>query len=255
MAFMDESTRVSVRNRTGMKMSPQHGRELLESIEGEAGIAPPPAGDGAGMSELRLSYIEEADSLGSIPPPTTAKGMAQAGMKWLKGQHPEVFLDKLAERAAFERSGARLYDGLLSKLIGDSHNGSAAPRGMTEQRVLEIRTQEEMHLHMVTECIEELGGDPTAQTPSADLVGVESLGLVQAISDPRTTLVQSLHTTLTAEMVDVAGWELLAQMAEGLGRTEMQERFLEALSHEEEHLISVREWYTEMTLKESGGSH
>jgi hypothetical protein len=34
----------------------------------------------------------------------------------LGGKEPIVFLDKLGERAAFERSGTRLYETLIAKL-------------------------------------------------------------------------------------------------------------------------------------------
>jgi ferritin-like metal-binding protein YciE len=98
-------------------------------------------------------------------------------------------------------------------------------------------------MYMLSECIKRLGADPTAQTPGADLVGIESQGLVQTVSDPRTTFGQSLHAVLVAELADVEAWDLLASLAEGMGEDEMAQNFRQALAQEQEHLAKVRSWY------------
>src|ERR687896_67908 len=59
---------------------------------------------------------------------------------------------------------------------------------LAETRVLYIREDEASHAALVRACIEQLGGDPTVQTPSADFIGVATAGFLQAASDPRTTL-------------------------------------------------------------------
>jgi hypothetical protein len=61
------------------------------------------------------------------------------------------------------------------------------------------------HFELVRCTIEMMGCDPTAQTPCADLVGVETLGLVQVLTDPRTTVAQCMNAILTAELADNAG--------------------------------------------------
>lgn len=63
----------------------------------------------------RLAYAEAAEALGSVPPPLSLKGVAKAGMAVLQGGAPSVFVDKLGERLAFERSGTRLYEALIIK--------------------------------------------------------------------------------------------------------------------------------------------
>ena len=50
-----------------------------------------------------------------MPPPTSLKGVAKTAVDMLKGSKPTVFIDKLGERAAFERTGTRLYQGALAK--------------------------------------------------------------------------------------------------------------------------------------------
>jgi rubrerythrin len=246
---MTKSLEMGLTNRTGMQRSPIHAKELLEGFDVVEGAVAVAEGDGAAMAELRIEYINEADPLGTIPAPVTVKGMAKAGAQMLKGDRPQMFIDKLAERLAFERSGTRLYDAVIAKYRGQAL--AAETEHVSQQRLLEIRDQEAQHFRLLAGCIEKMGGDPTAQTPCADLVGIESMGLMQAVSDPRTTFVQSLHSVLAAELIDVAGWDLLAQLADSIDQEEMAEQFRAALLEEQEHLNSVRGWYEALTLQES----
>lgn len=240
MAKSTDATRLGG-NRTGMQISPQHAKEMLENVDETLATQQ----DGAALAELRREYIMDAEPLGSIPPPATLKGKAKSGAKMLTGARPQAFIDKLAERLAFERGGARLYDAVLAKF-------SASPgevRGVTAGDLEQIRNEEIEHALLIQECIETLGGDPTAQTPGAALVGVETMGVLQAASDPRTTLAQTLHAALTAELVDNAGWETLIAMAEHVGQKDMAERFRGALQEEVQHLAMVRRWYNDLTLE------
>jgi rubrerythrin len=227
-------------NRTGMQTSPKHSKELSEIID----TLPTSEEDRAGIAAVRREYILDADPLGSVPPPATVKGMAKSGAKMLTGNRPQAFIDKLSERLAFERGGTRLYDAVLVKFMAMS---GELP-GVSEGDVLEIRNEEARHALLIKECLEQLGADPTAQTPCADLVGVETMGLMQAVTDPRTTLAQTLHAALSAELVDNDGWETLIAMAESMGQKQMAEKFREALQREVEHLTNVRSWYQQLTL-------
>jgi len=92
--------------------------------------------------------------------------------------------------------------------------------------------------------MEELGADPTAQTPSADVSGVASTGLVQVITDPRTTMPQSLTALLTAELTDNDGWQMLVDMVRLFDQDEMVKRFQLAQQQEAIHLGHVRHWLT-----------
>jgi rubrerythrin len=238
-----DATRLGA-NRTGLQMSPVHAREMLENVDAPALDL---SSDGADLAAVRREYVLEADPLGSVPAPGTLKGMVKSGAQAIVGNRPQAFIDKLAERLAFERGGARLYDAVLVKV----HAHAAELQGPAAADVEQIRNDETQHALLIRECIEQLGADPTAQTPSADLVGVETLGLLQAASDPRTTLAQTLHAALSAELVDGAGWESLIALAENLGQDQMAERFREALQQENQHLAMVKRWYNELTLETS----
>jgi len=227
-------------NRTGQQTSPRLSKEMndiVQPVEAEAA-------DASVLLEARLEFIRGADTLGSIPPPAGAKGVMKTGAKLLAGSRPQAFIDKLAERLAYERGGTRLYDALIAKFVAQQDELD----GVSLDELLEIREEEASHAALMRTCLEQLGADPTAQTPCADLVGVATSGFLQAVSDPRTTLVQSLQIALAAELVDGAGWESLIAMAESMDHDAMAQRFRTALDREAAHLAKVRRWYDALTL-------
>ena len=244
-----DATRLGM-NRTGLQMSPQHAKEMMENVEllGDDSSGDRAAlTDGRALAATRLEYIAAADPLGSVPAPATLKGAAKSGAKMLTGRRPQVFIDKLAERLAFERGGTRLYDAVCAKAKAQVADASK----VSAEELQEIRDSEARHALLIKECLETLGADPTAQTPCADLVGVETMGLLQAASDPRTTLAQTLHAALAAELIDNEGWEDLIAMASEMGHDDMARRFKEALDEEGVHLTKVRSWYAQLTMDSS----
>jgi hypothetical protein len=251
---MQDATRISLKNRTGMQMSPGDSQELLEATGGQYAEGLPDS-EHDGLAETRAEYLAEAGPLGTVPAPVTPVGMVQSAVKMLKGDRVQVFMDKLAERAAFERGGARLYDGLIVKhqaeLANEGH-GSQGAGMVSRETLLEFRNQEAEHFLLISQAISRLGGDPTAQTPCADAVGVMAMGLVQTVSDPRTSLTQTLGAILTAELTDVASWELLAKLAQAMGQDEMARSFRTALQEEERHLRVIRDWHSALVMGESG---
>jgi hypothetical protein len=98
---------------------------------------------------------------------------------------------------------------------------------------------------LLAESIASLGGDPTSMTPSADLAGVEAMGLVQVLNDPCTSLAQSLHAILTAELSDGVGWETLVALADEQSHPGLVDGFSTALQQERKHLAMIQTWYEE----------
>jgi ferritin-like protein len=220
---MQPNTEVGV-NRTGMALEPDAAAKMLENID----LTKPPKGDEQAMAKMRGQYIAEAEPVGTIP---DGNGM------------DATFTDKLGERLAFERAGTRLYDALLAKC-------RATPDcGLDIEEVQEHRDEEAEHFALVGAAIQSLGGDPTAQTPSADVSGVEGAGLMQVLTDPKTTVAQALHAILVAEMTDNAGWEELIDLARTAGAKDLVGRFEQALDTEREHLEEVRAWYRSLSGK------
>ncbi len=243
---MEDPTKIG-HNRTGMQISPKEAARQMRSMEEfdiETSVDMEPESTLA--AEMRREYVNEADALGSIPPPATVKGAVKAGVGVLTGARLQVFIDKLGERLAFERGGTRLYDAALVKAAAQS-----AGTPVTIERMKQIRNQEAEHAELLRQAIETVGGDPTTQTPGADLVGVQSMGLMQAVTDPRTTLAQTLNSLLAAELIDVASWEMLAQLARSMGQEELGMQFDRALSHENEHLQTISSWYEALVTSET----
>lgn len=224
-------------NRTGVQSAPMRSAKMAENTDAVAADQR----DAAGIAEVRAELSKGAPPVGTMPIPGSLKGVARTAVQAVKGEKATVFLDKLAERLAFERTGVRLYEAILAKMPA-----SRTTEGTLSTELLRgFHDAELRHLHLVKEAIEQTGGDPTAMSPSADLKGVEGMGLVQVVTDPRTTLTQCLDTLLTAELADNDGWKILIAMAEALGQDELARRFADALTEEDRHLQSVRGWLAE----------
>ena len=234
-------------NKTGIDMSPIDIQELLSGVEASN---PSSQGDEQTLASYRRSYITDADPIGSVPVPGSLKGAAKTGMQKLMGRKPEVLLDKLGARLAFERAGTRLYDALLSKCLSRSDEADGLPM----DRLQEFRNEEAQHFVLVWDAMKGLGADPTAVTPGADVEGVASIGLMQVMTDPRTSVAQSLHAIHIAELADHDGWELLIKLAEELGQDDMASKFKGALMEEEQHLATIRALIEKACLGEAGAA-
>jgi hypothetical protein len=158
-----------------------------------------------------------------------------------------VLLDKMGERLAFERTGTRLYDALLVKVAG-----AAAGPGPRAADLEELRAEELRHFELVRGHLVRMGADPTVQTPCADLAGVQAMGVLQVLSDPRTTLSQCLNAILTTELADTAGWELLTRLARESGENQMANEFEAAHVAEQQHDVRVKKWLQELIMTDAG---
>jgi rubrerythrin len=231
-------------NRTGIATAPLRAQATLKgAVDGDM--------DQADLGEsiaARERFSSEAMPVGTMPPPATLRGAAKTALSALKGQKATVFLDKLGERLAFERTGVRLYEALMVKLEAASEHPGRPSRNDLQR----IRSDEYRHFQIVKQAIQSLGGDPTAMTPCANVTAVASSGIPKVLTDPRTTLNQCLGAILTAELVDNDGWQMLADMAEKLGQTEMAEQFRDCLTQEAEHLEMVRSWLANGVEGEAG---
>lgn len=219
-------------NYTGTQMSPQDTKAQLEAAEK---ILPNVPGDASQLLQERVVRTQEADRIGSVPPPGSVKGMAKTAMDKLMGAAPELLIDKLGERLAYERTGVRLYEAAIAK--AEALQGSDTELMETLRKV---RNEEAEHMMMLKGAIETLGADPTAQTPCADVVGVQALGIVQVLSDPRTNIPQMLQALLTIELTDNAAWELLIELADTAGHSKMAESFQHCLTQENDHLVRIK---------------
>lgn len=219
-------------NVTGVQMSPKDTKSLLEAVEQ---IPPDVPGDSRAIMLERTKRAEEAERIGSVPIPGSAKGVLKSTVDMARGKSPEILVDKLGERLAFERSGVRLYDAVIAK-------AKALDAGGAELVALlqHIRDEEYEHMLMVAEAIETLGADPTAMTPCADVAAVKSMGIMQVVTDPRSNIPQALGALLTAELEDNAAWELLIELADAGGHPNIAKGFERAKLQEDDHLVKIK---------------
>ena len=217
-------------NRTGLSAAP---KDLVAQLMQVPGMTKPSARvTRPTPPPPRALYAKEGgEPVGTLPLPQRAGALAL-------GKKAAVLLDKLGERLAFERSGTRLYEGVLVKF--DAYGTWTG--GPTRRELEKIHAEEYGHFTMLAEAIEALGGDPTAVTPAADVHAVASEGICKVVVDPRTTLQQTLEAMLVAELADNDCWTNLSALATQAGQTALATACEEATAHEREHLVLLRRW-------------
>ncbi|MFO7189345.1 MAG: ferritin-like domain-containing protein [Pseudomonadota bacterium] len=247
---MAKSTQMGM-NRTGAQMAPENVKQMQQDASQLMQLQDTQVQVGSEFDaiEMRLKEIAETDRVGSVPLPGTVKGAVKAGMQKMMGRNAEVFIDKLGERLAYERTGVRLYEALIVKCRGAAQEGRF---NVSIDQLLHIHDEEARHFKLLTEAMTKLGADPTAMTPCADVVGVQSIGILQVLTDPRTSIPQCLNAMLTVELADNAAWELLIQLAQDMGQDDLAEQFEGALAAEEEHLAIVKQMLQDAVQAEAG---
>jgi rubrerythrin len=212
------ANRTKPANRTGIAASPERAAQMITAVEE---FPPTSEGNNLAVAAVRVQYAQERADDG---PDLT--------------QETSLLLDKLGERLAFERTGTRLYEALLSK--HDAYGSFEG--GPSREDITLILSEELQHFRMLVELVKSLGADPTELTPSANVQLTASHGVGQVLVDPRTTLLQSLEAILMAELADNECWETLTGLAHMAEQEEVAERCEEALLTEQEHLEKVRSW-------------
>lgn len=232
-------------NRSGLATAPVMAPSMLEvpalthpTHEGEEGL----------FAEERISYSQEGEPAVTMPPPASMKELATSTVKLLKGEKATVLIDKLGERLAFERSGVRLYEALISKFdaFGTFEGGPS------REDLVHILNEEREHFQLLAQTIRSLGSDFTAVTPSANVHDVMSEGLRAVMTDPRTNLQQGLEAALLAELADNDCWTNLIRLATQLGGEDLAKKFTRCLENEEEHLSKVRSWISASIEDQAG---
>jgi bacterioferritin (cytochrome b1) len=148
---------------------------------------------------------------------------------------PAKVIDLLNERLAFERAGVKLYDRILQVMR------AAMDEDVTRMipEMQKHRDEEKEHEEWLEARIRDLGGDAHADTDRSRLVTRESKGIEEVVMSD-TQLPHLLHALLAAELVDNAGWDLLAQIADEAGDHGAKREFKKRLHEEEDHLLLVR---------------
>lgn len=222
-------------NRTGAAISPDLTARM---VEGTSEFPPATSGDEGEIAGVRQEYVKDAEPLGTVPPPPTLKGMVKTAATGALGRHPTLFIDKLSERLAYERSGVRLYEALISKF--DTQGGFEG--GPERAQLEEMMMEEYQHFRLLVDAVNKVGGDPTVMSPSADVQATIANGPLTVIVDARTSFNQCLEALLVVELGDNACWEALVELAQKMGEKELAAQFEQARIQEDEHLLRVTSW-------------
>lgn len=235
-------------NRTGMDTSPIDGEAMVEGAESLTDTAPPPQ---ERVADFRKLAIDESGAVGSIPVPGTLKGALGLGKEKLQGHGPEVLVNKLGQRLAFERAGTRLYDAMIKKCEAGMNNATA--KVVSVDTLKKFRDEEWEHMLLVKSVMTELGLDATAMTPDADIGAVAAMGLPMVVSEPRTTILQCLEAIQIAELTDNAAWADLKELCLGMGLRDIADRFSKPIDQEKVHEDVVADWIRQLLLHEGAG--
>ncbi|STX29494.1 Uncharacterised protein [Legionella beliardensis] len=220
-------------NHTGVQMSPLDTKNLLDYVKKHPADV---SGDAMQISKERTRSANTDNALGTIPLPGSAKGAIKTGVDKLLGNQPELLIDKLGERLAYERSGVRLYEAAIAKAM-------AFKQKQLVKELTHIRDEEAEHMFLLIDTLKDLGADPTVMTPSADVMGVIAQGVMQVLTDPRTNIAHCLNALLVIELGDNAAWELLIELMQESQKTKLIGKFQKALAQEQEHLHIIKTLY------------
>lgn len=235
-------------NKTGMDMSPIDGKAMIEGAEKLTDLTPPPR---EYVVDFHKLAIEESGAVGSVPVPATFKGVLNVGKEKLKGHSPEVLINKLGQRLAFERAGTRLYDALIKKCEAGMDEATAGVVRM--EKLHKFREEERDHALLVASVLKDIGADPTAMTPDADVTALASMGLPKVMTEPRTTVLQCLEALQIAELADNVAWENLEELCRSMGLNDIADQFRKPISQEQVHQEVISEWIKQLVLHKATG--
>jgi bacterioferritin (cytochrome b1) len=158
-------------------------------------------------------------------------------MKKLAEKNPEKLIELLHERLTFERTSVKLYDRVLSLMAGSQESQIL---GMLDT-MQAYRDEEAEHQAWLEEQIQALGGDVNGESERSRLVATESRGIEQVILREDVELQHLFHALMAAELVDNAGWDLLAALAEEADDDDALDAFTLRQAEEEDHLEYLRQ--------------
>lgn len=212
-------------NRTGLRAAERAARHDMVS-PADVDLEPTSGAASDHRTRIRVRSAREGEPVGTMPP------LGRAARLLLP------LFDLLGARLACERTATRAYEALAAK--HEAYGGFADGPSLAELR--ELREDELVHARMLHALIAELGGDPTALTPRADLQLVGTRGVIEVIVDPRTSLLDGLEAIVIVELADHEEWLGLLDLARELGREDLVPTFQTSQLTEELHLSKLRRW-------------
>ncbi len=144
----------------------------------------------------------------------------------------DALLERLGERLVIERAAVELY--ALAR-------ARTAPAVGFSARLAEFQERAQERGDMLEKLIGELGGDPAERTPVSKLAGKEAEVLLEACRAKGASFRQILGAVVAVELMDSAGWDLLADLARDVELGQGWQDWLDSARDEERrHLGFVR---------------
>jgi rubrerythrin len=154
--------------------------------------------------------------------------------------HRDDFADKLAQRWVVERAAVTMY-----RLAIDRLRANTLVAGLLAD-LERFGAQEQLHADMLEQLLGELGQDHDDvhgehATPAVNLAASAMAAILDSLRAPTATARSVLEAVLLAERLDLAGWELLTELAKDADLDEDYLRSFRAAGREEhEHEYVVR---------------
>jgi bacterioferritin (cytochrome b1) len=167
-------------------------------------------------------------------------------MESLASHAPDKLIELLSARLAHERASAEVYDAIVAAL--DASEDDFVQQLLPPMQ--EFLDHEREHAGLLAEAIARLGGDADAGSDLAALVEAELEGPLAIARAGDRDVTHLFHALLAVELGDVAGWQLLATLAEEACDEKARGQFDACLAHEQEHLDFVRSVVTVFTRQE-----
>jgi rubrerythrin len=193
---------------------------------------------GGRVLPLSLLYVDPDQ----LAPGSGAPGLVDAGVD------PVFVTDLLSACLAHERCGVHLYRSVAGRTTDPD----------LRARYEEFGAETLQHVAILEELVSTAGGDPmyvSAAARATEKAGaglVEATFLVEGSLDAVTAELAMLEAVMLAEAKDQSNWELLAQMATQMlkseARTQLEEAAEQVLAQEEDHYGWARETRAEMLM-------
>ena len=150
-----------------------------------------------------------------------------------------IYVQKVADRLAFERGETRLYSLAINRLQNSSKS--------SHQEIIDLlkvnRQNEENHAALVKEALRSRDPGALESWELFDGVNLAYRGFFETIVNPHSDLPRIIQILFFAKLADHAEWEILIHLAQKVSEEKRMSQFEEALTEELKQLSVLKQLY------------
>lgn len=146
----------------------------------------------------------------------------------------ERFLDEISARLTLAAAGVDIYMALADKESG-------IPRSMKKE-MRAIRDAHQLQANALQDIIRDLGGNLSYKSPVAVVLDTSFQSLVSRIRAASVDLYRALRLTQIFALSNIAGWEILVDVAQETGYGAYRGALDDYAKQERQHAERVRRW-------------